>query len=306
MVSHSKEDNKLNDPLGKPLITIAIPFYNAERFLRYSILSVINQTYQNWELQLINDGGNDNSVSIAEEFASADSRIKVISDGKNKGLPSRLNETIQMAKGEFYARMDADDIMFPNRLEKQIAFAKSHPDADVIGGQSVIINEKNKIIFSSKGESGQIRTKEEIMGGKMFIHPTVFGKTKWFLNHPYDEAKRRSQDYFLWLSSVEESSFIIMDEPVLFYRVLNKEILGKFKKDNELERQFLVSKLKEQKTPKSIMLFMKNRIRLYLFYCYYYIVGSERVLARRYNKLRDDEKANYERIMNQAINSVSI
>ena len=100
------------------LVTIGIPFYNASQFLEYAIKSVINQTYTNWELILVDDGSTDDSLSIARSFN--DQRIKILSDGVNKGLVSRLNEIILNSRGSYIARMDADDIMHFERIEKQI------------------------------------------------------------------------------------------------------------------------------------------------------------------------------------------
>ena len=94
------------------LVTIAIPVYNGESYLRDAIQSVVNQTFQDWELYLINDGSTDNSLAIMQEYALNDIRIKVIDDGQNKGLVTRLNQSIETAIGKYYARMDADDIMF--------------------------------------------------------------------------------------------------------------------------------------------------------------------------------------------------
>ena len=92
-------------------VTIAIPFYNSECFLADAIQSVVNQTYINWELLLMDDNGTDGSRKIAEKFAAKDKRIRLVSDNENHGLPSRLNESVELAKGEIYVRMDDDDIM---------------------------------------------------------------------------------------------------------------------------------------------------------------------------------------------------
>ena len=109
------------DTKSAPLVTIAIPIYNAEKYLRYAIQSCINQTYQNWELLLMCDGSTDKSDEIATDLSLQDSRIVLINDHKNLGLPARLNETINMARGEFYVRMDADDIMAVDRVETQVS-----------------------------------------------------------------------------------------------------------------------------------------------------------------------------------------
>ena len=98
-----------------PLISVGIPFYNSEKYLADAIKSVLAQTFQNWELILVDDGSTDNSLETAREFEKQDSRIRVISDGKNKKLPARLNQIIAESKGEYIARMDAESFAETNR-----------------------------------------------------------------------------------------------------------------------------------------------------------------------------------------------
>ena len=100
------------------LVTIAIPFYNPGPAFEDAIKSVFAQTYTNWELLLVNDGSTDDSLEKA--LAIKDSRVQVINDGKNLGLGARLNQIAQLASGEYLARMDADDIMHPERIENKL------------------------------------------------------------------------------------------------------------------------------------------------------------------------------------------
>ena len=127
------------------MVTIGLPFYNAEKYLALAIESVLQQTYTDWELLLLDDGSTDNSLSIAQSYAQKDSRIKVISDGKNKNLATRLNELPSLAQGLYLARMDADDIMLPARIERQLAVLKAHPEIDVLGTNAYIINDENAV-----------------------------------------------------------------------------------------------------------------------------------------------------------------
>lgn len=189
----------------QPLVSIAIPCYNCSAFVKEAVRSVINQTYQNWELLIIDDGSKDNTLEVLNEFN--DSRITVISDGANKGLPARLNESIQWARGEYYARMDADDIMHSERLSKQVAFLLDHPEVDVLGCSAYIINQSNQVL-----------RKRLVSNGSIFIHPTVIAKTAWFKKNLYNEEMRRSQDIELWLRTKETSCFANIRECLFFYR----------------------------------------------------------------------------------------
>lgn len=199
--------------MDKPLVTIAISFYNVEKFLPYAIMSVINQTYKNWELLLIDDGSSDQSIVIAEEFANKDKRIKLISDGKNKGLAARLNESVEMANGDLYARMDADDVMIVNRIEEQVSFLTEHPDVDVVGSSAMVIDINNKII-NSMDYTGVCDT---------FIHPTVMTRPQWLKNNRYNDNLKMSEDRELWLRTQGTNTFYNFSQPLLFYRIYENE-----------------------------------------------------------------------------------
>lgn len=196
------------DTKSTPLVTIAIPIYNAEKYLRYAIQSCINQTYQNWELLLMCDGSTDTSIGIMEEMAAYDSRIRVIYDDVNKGLVYRLNQSIKLAKGKYYARMDADDIMAVNRIEEEVNFLELHTMVDVVGTSMMMIDGDNHIMGSS------LQTTDSI-----FVHPSVMGKTSWFLSNPYDEAALRAEDFDLWNRTRRFSAFANIESPLMFYRI---------------------------------------------------------------------------------------
>ena len=99
-----------------------MPVFNAGNHLRVAVNSIINQTYKNWELIIIDDGSTDDSIKSLDNIE--DHRISIIRDGKNKGLAARLNQIIDMAKGHFIARMDQDDISYPNRFSIQLIILK--------------------------------------------------------------------------------------------------------------------------------------------------------------------------------------
>ena len=179
------------------MVTIAIPIYNAERYLRDAIQSVINQTYRDWTLYLINDGSSDNSLAIMHEYANRDCRIRIVNDGENKGLVARLNQSIALAETKYYARMDADDIMYVTRIEEQVRFLEEHPDVDVLGTSIMTIDDENKIVGSGFCE-GQVNG---------FIHPTVMGHTTWFKSNPYSMWAVRAEDTELWMRTAAESKF---------------------------------------------------------------------------------------------------
>ncbi|SMC47917.1 glycosyltransferase family 2 protein [Chryseobacterium sp. YR221] len=196
------------------LVSIAIPMFNAEKFLKFTLNSILNQSHTNFELIITDDGSTDKSVEIVKSFN--DSRIKLYVDGLNKGISYRLNQQIDLVKGKYFIRMDADDIMFSNRLEKQIDFLENNPDVDVVGSSAVIIGDLNEVIGFRLAQIPP--SYEDALKTITFIHPTVAGKTEWFKKYKYDEELIGAEDFDLWLRSRENSVFKIIEEPLLFYR----------------------------------------------------------------------------------------
>jgi len=123
----------------QPLISILLPVYNGELFIKKSIESIINQTYTNWVLQIVDDGSKDNSSTVIESFK--DERIHFIKKN-NTGLGDTLNQMLSFAKGDFIARQDQDDVSLPSRLEKQVAYMQKNSDVGLVGTWSKIINSK--------------------------------------------------------------------------------------------------------------------------------------------------------------------
>lgn len=252
-------------------VTIAIPIYNAERYLHDAIQSIVNQTYRSWVLYLINDGSSDNSLAIMQEYASRDSRIKIINDGENKGLVARLNQSIALAETKYYARMDADDIMYVTRIEEQVRFLEEHPDVDVLGTSIMTIDDDNKIVGSGFCE-GRVNG---------FIHPTVMGHTTWFKSNPYSMWAVRAEDTELWIRTAAESKFWALGKPLLFYREFGVPTLSKTLQSQRTVLR-IFSRYKEYK--RSIGWFFKNSlitIAKMVVYVFFAVIGQTDYIVKR-------------------------
>lgn len=205
----------------QPLVTIGIPFYNAEAYLSDAIKSVIVQTYKNWELILIDDGSIDNSLAIAKSFVQQDSRIRIIFDGQNKKLPARLNQIIHEAKGSYIARMDADDIISPQRIELQIDFLQASPEIDLIStGILSLKNDLTLVGYRGTTNPKSINLADAIMGTTGIIHASVVAKKDWFLRNLYNENNRLAEDYELWLTAYLKNDLKVgfIEKPLYYYR----------------------------------------------------------------------------------------
>ena len=202
------------------MISIGIPFYNAEAYLEDAIRSVLAQTFQEWELILVDDGSSDGSLDIAKKYEQLDSRVLVISDGLNKKLPTRLNEIIKEAKFDFIARMDADDLMDVERLEKQYAFLSANPEYDLVTTGMYSIDQSNEVLGKRLPEN-RIMQANEILGGLTnLLHASMLAKKQWCLRNPYREDNALAEDYELWLSAAikNDLKYNVLQEPLYYYR----------------------------------------------------------------------------------------
>jgi len=199
-----------------PLVSIAMPVYNAARTLAVTLRSLRSQTYQNWELLLIDDGSHDATLAVAH--ASADPRVRVISDGPNAGLAARLNQAIALARGEFIARMDGDDIAYPERLATQVKFLLDHPEIDLVGAGALIFDDTG----AARGRFPLRITHEEICArpwvGFPLPHPTWLGRRAWFARFGYRANFKKAEDLDLLLRSYRYSRFACVEPILLGYR----------------------------------------------------------------------------------------
>ena len=197
-------------------VTIGIPTYNVGRFIGQTIKSIVGQTHTNFELIITDDGSTDNTVEEIRKFK--DSRIKLIVDGENHGISYRLNQQINLAKGKYFVRMDGDDLMFPDRVEKEVAYLEQHPKVDVVGAGAVIIDDDNNIIGQRQGHNNH-RCIKDYATAPCFIHPTVCGKVDWFRKYKYKEEFNGVEDCNLWLrGAADGSNYYTMQMPLMFYR----------------------------------------------------------------------------------------
>lgn len=204
-----------------PLITVAMPIYNAGAFLDAAVSSIIKQTYTNWELLLIDDGSTDNAIDAIKLIK--DARIKILNDGLNKGLAARLNQVIDLAKGQYFARMDQDDISCPERFERQLEVLQNDEALDLVASRAFTISSKNQII----GELLFSLTHQQICAkpwrGFYMPHPTWMGKTEWFKKHRYaSPAPYFCEDQELLLRTYKLSKFKCLESVLLHYRVRDK------------------------------------------------------------------------------------
>lgn len=265
------------------VVTVAIPFYNAEKYLTEAIESVLNQSYREFVLLLVNDGSTDSSLEIANTYSKKDSRIQVFSDGENRNLGYRLNQIPMLCKTEYLARMDADDIMHPLRLERQIKVLKENPDIDVLGTNAYTINERNEV------NGLRFKKVEGVIDCEGFIHPTIMAKTQWFLDNKYDVAAVRIEDTELWYRTSSKCVFKVISEPLFFYREFGSEYYKKYFATLETST-YLIKKYNNDSYWQKFFLGLRVKAYVYKFFSFF---NMEQVLISRRNELEFKSLKNY-------------
>lgn len=227
-----------------PTISVVMSVYNAEKHLAQAVESILNQTFSNFEFIIIEDFSTDNSWAILQNYAQKDQRIQLIQKPENKrmaGFIENLNIGLKKAKGKYIARMDADDISYPNRFEKQVKFLEENPDIFMVGSSINFIDENNNFIKKLDAIPNNIDIQQQMPKKIALYHPAIM-----FRNEPEIEYREKifyCEDYDFYLRLISEGKkFANFEEPLLDYRILNSSIS---RKDGKFKRTIFVEKMKE-------------------------------------------------------------
>ena len=216
-----------------PKISVVMSVYNGEAYLEEAIESVRNQTFGDWELIVVNDCSADSTGEILAGFASKDRRIKVYTNEVNLRLPASLNKAVSLCSGKYIARMDADDICLPYRLEKQYDFMEKHRDVSLSSCRFMTL--KNGV-YASGGAGGRCDNnalRAMLLVSNPILHPGVIARADVMRDLNYDETLTCTEDLELWTRmAMENKKMQILPECLLIYRLHGKQITS-----TTLERQ---------------------------------------------------------------------
>jgi len=182
--------------MDNPKISVLMPAYNTEKYIGEAIESILNQTFKDFEFIIIDDCSTDNTWEIIQGYVKKDERIIVLRNKKNSKICKTLNRGIDIAKGKYIARMDADDWSYPDRFEKQFKFMENNPEVVISGGTMEVCDEKMDLLNQRKYNltDGEIRKK--LFRYSPFCHATTIYKTKIVKKiNGYDEMFYVAQDY---------------------------------------------------------------------------------------------------------------
>ncbi|MBI5793659.1 glycosyltransferase [Candidatus Uhrbacteria bacterium] len=183
-----------------PRVSILISVWNSERSVRAAVQSLLDQTYRDFELLIVDDGSSDQTPTILNQLSQRDPRVRIITNETNLGLTRSLNLALGQAQGVLIARMDADDIALRDRLQKQVAFLDTHPDIGIVGTAYQFIDTHDQVIGERHPDTQDAQLRHSLIRFNPFLHSSVMMRRELLDRvHGYDEIYRRAQDYDLWM-----------------------------------------------------------------------------------------------------------
>jgi glycosyltransferase involved in cell wall biosynthesis len=204
----------------QPLLTVILPAYNADNYIRAAVQSILDQTFRDFEFIIINDGSTDNTLAILQQLANADARIKLITR-PNTGYVVALNQGIALARGEFIARMDADDISLPQRFEKQLAYLQAHPQCVLLGTNVAQMDQDGAVIGPMSDIAfGHDQINHALLRrGWPIVHPSIIARTSAIKSiGGYIPAFCPNEDHDLFLKLAEIGQVENLPEVLVHYR----------------------------------------------------------------------------------------
>lgn len=238
------------------LISVVIPVYNAEPFLKEAIQSVIDQSYKNLEVIIINDGSNDNSLEILESFSESDKRIRLYSR-PNLGLVSTLNEALSYCNGKYILRMDADDIVDAKWAETLYQFMEKNPQCDIVGTQGIAIDEKGKKQGSIRKPQSRKSINSHIIRNSPVIHPSVIMRKTIISEDFYRQSDWPAEDYGAWIRSNNGRNIRNVGEKLIYYRSTDNGISNtnnqmQKEKATEVREKYLLNSFLKHSTEREL------------------------------------------------------
>jgi glycosyltransferase involved in cell wall biosynthesis len=215
--------------IKNPLVTIYMPVFNATPYLSQAIESILNQSFSNFEFIIVDDASTDDSWKIIKSYAKKDSRIVTIKNQINLGVSLTSNIAISKARGKFLARMDADDISFTNRIEKQIKFLNKHSKVVAVGGQCVVIDENNNIIGNKNFPYQDKKLKDMIFWAVPIQQPSMMINLKKLPKNFiwYTPNQSSAEEINLMFRFILYGQIANLEDNLLFYRHLDNSLSHK-------------------------------------------------------------------------------
>ena len=231
--------------MEEPLVSVIMPVYQAEKYIGQSIESILNQSYVNLELIIVDDCGTDRSMDIITQYM--DSRIRIFHNEKNRGIAYSRNRAIMESRGKYIAIMDDDDVSMPDRLKHQVMFMENNPSIDVVGGQSSIIDEENNVLsLPQQMQENCKMNKVMFLFYNSFHNSEVLVRKKFLDTYGiyYHDDMLGMEDYLFWIDCSIHGLITNINEEVLQYRVSGQNETSRIRHEQNDERRLLYNKLR--------------------------------------------------------------
>ncbi|HEC35643.1 MAG TPA: glycosyltransferase [Anaerolineae bacterium] len=209
-----------------PKVSVLMPVYNGERYVAEAIESILAQTFADFEFIIVDDGSTDGTPSILAEYARQDPRIALLTNGANRGLVPTLNRGLKACRGEYIARMDADDISLPERLARQVTCMDQHPEVGVLGTNIAYIDSGGRLLNGGRPKDPEPMSPAMVHWSLLWhcaiYHPTVMVRRRvleW-TGFAYDPAFRHAEDRDLWTRLAPHTTIASLSEILVHYRIL--------------------------------------------------------------------------------------
>ncbi len=198
-----------------PTISIGLPVYNATRTLRLAVTSVLEQSFQDWELIICDDASTDDSFEIANSIR--DPRIRVVRNNRNLGLSACLDRIVELAQAPLIARMDSDDLLHPERMKRQVEVFESDPDLEVVSTDAFVVDNENRVL-GGRRKGAITSTPAEILWHNGPIHASIMARRTWCARFPYVHSLFRGEDLELWARALPVTNHFHLAEQLYFIR----------------------------------------------------------------------------------------
>lgn len=214
--------------MSKPIVSVVFRAYNCERYISQAIESILSQTFQDFEIVVVDDASTDRTPALLQAYAQQDVRIKVITNKTNQGPVRTMNISLQHARGEFIAVHDSDDISLPHRLETQVKFLQVNPHIALVGGGAFFVDEEGEVfkIYTAERKVGP-EVRQYLERGRSFIHTSVMYRRKGIQAIGlYDEFFLSSHDYDVLIRMADIYDTVYYEEPLVKWRCLSSGVTG--------------------------------------------------------------------------------
>lgn len=273
--------------MSTPLVSITSAFYNTGPIITEMIKSVFSQTFTDWELILLDDGSTDNSLDIARSID--DPRVKVYSNGQNRGRSYSLNRLTELSNGKYIARMDSDDMMSPTRIEKQALVLEQHSHVDAVGTGICYLDGKGNPLGHWIAPQNHRQICRNPSRTLEICHGSIMAAKSWFQCHRYNEKIRYAVDFDFLFHAYESTRFANVPEPLYYYRLeqsysLKKQAVARHNSAKFLWKYHFKRGRLDQSFYHWIMQYLKWGVTLGIVA----IGKKDKLLARRYRSMDPD------------------